>query len=120
MNLTVCSLQGGQSLEEFCKTIGGDAVLRLIHRLQNFPDDRTVFARFAVDYVCLLAEDYNTAEIFVGAFVWFKLWPSGEYEVEYAQSEAPWRGASEEEAFEMILVGMEKSGGWPAASTDRL
>lgn len=129
MHLTRCQDQKRQTLEEFyCDARdghpesyeGGQAMLDLIERLRALPDERRLYGLTSLYNLCLLAQDTYTSPWYVRFIAASKQ----HYVIEclMPESEAPWPNAyikgiatSEDEAVEMILVAMEKSGGWSRA-----
>ncbi|MFA5194013.1 MAG: hypothetical protein WC740_25170 [Verrucomicrobiia bacterium] len=92
-------------------------MLDLIARLRTLPDDRRVYGLTSHERLCLIAEDTYKSPWFV--IVWAL--DKRNYSVEYLMPDdvAPWPGAyvrgeacSEDDAVQMILAAMEKSGGW--------
>jgi hypothetical protein len=131
MQLVHCSEQGSQTLDEFYADIAaneppywhtGPAMLSLIKRLREIPDDRQVWGLTSHSRLCLLAQDeIFKNDVFRPWYVVFVAGSTNEYYVEYRMPEsiAPWPNAyvrgearSEDEAVEMILTAMERSGGW--------
>ena len=127
MNLTRCRDQKSKTLDEFYKEIsehdsatdrdGGKAMLDLIARLRALPDERHVYGLTSLYRLCFLAEDTWQSPWFVIVAALDKR----NYFIEYLmpEDEAPWAKAyvrgeanSEDDAVRMILIGMEKSGGW--------
>lgn len=131
MHLTRCQDQKRQTLEEFYGEwrwtedpddhACGQVMLDLIERLRALPDERRVYGLTSHYHLWLLAEDTYTSPWNVSFIAASK----EHYAIEYRmpESEAPWphahiRGVatSEDEAVQMILTAMEKSGGWSKAS----
>ncbi len=127
MQLIRCKDQKSGTLDEFYTEIrqhdssydqgGGAAMLDLINRLRALPDDRQVFGLTSLHKLCLLAEDTWESPWYVIIVASDKT----RYWVQYYLPEklAPWPEAqvtgearSEDEAVQMILIAMEKSGGW--------
>lgn len=104
----------------------GSAMLSLIKRLRKLPDDRQVWGLTSLSRLCLLAQDeIFKNDVFVPWYVVVVAGGMNEYYVEYLMPEdiAPWPNAyvrgearSEDEAVEMILTAMERSGGWPKSA----
>jgi hypothetical protein len=130
--LTRCKDQKSATLDEFYTEISeqdnyasresGKAMLDLIARLQALPDDRHVFGLTSHYRLCFLAKDSYKSPWFV--LVWAL--DSRNYFVEYRMPEdiAPWPHAfvrgearSEDDAIEMIMTAMDKSGGWNQSVT---
>ena len=127
MHLTHCHDQKQQTLEEFYTELtqqksyvcreGGKAMLDLIARLRALPNEQRVYGLTSHHRLCLLAEDTYLSPWFVIASALDKR----NYYVEYLMpdSVAPWKGAyvkgepcSEDDAVQMIVVAMERCGGW--------
>jgi hypothetical protein len=127
MHLTRCTDQKSAALDEFYTEVsqhdhpvdreGGKAMLDLIARLRALPDERRVFGLTSHHRLCLLAEDTYRSPWFV--LVWAL--DKRNYFVEYRMPDAiaPWPHAfvrgearSEDDAVQMIITAMEKSGGW--------
>jgi hypothetical protein len=127
MRLRRCKDQSSATLEEFFSELAesddegvqgqGKAMLSLIDRLRAVPSERSVYGLTSLARLFLLAEDTSRSPLFVLVSV------LGErrYFVEYLmlRESAPWpngyvRGEadSEEEALRMVLIAMDKSGGW--------
>ena len=116
-----------ETLDEFYTRIGqqdhpvsresGEAMLDLISRLRSLPDKRRVFGLTSLHRLCLLAEDTWQSPWFVIIYALNKR----DYFIEYLMPKdvAPWHDAyvkgeaySEDEAVQMILTAMDRSGGW--------
>jgi hypothetical protein len=127
MRLTRCSDQKSATLDEFYTEVsqhdhhvdreGGKAMLDLIARIRALPDEKRVFGLTSHHRLCLLAEDSYQSPWFV--LIWAL--DKRNYFVEYRMPHdiAPWPQAfvrgqaqSEEDAVRMIVIAMEKSGGW--------
>lgn len=127
MHITRCQDQKRQTLEEFYgergwsepphEDEGGQVMLALIERLRALPDERRAYGLTSHCHLWLLAQDTFASPWYVS----FIAASSQHYAIEYRmpESEAPWphahiRGVatSENEAVQMILTAMEKSGGW--------
>lgn len=118
MHLTRCQDQKSQTLEEFYGEHEGErAMLDLIERLRALPDERRAYGLTSHYHLWLLAQDTYVSPWYVSFIAANKQ----HYTIEYRmpESEAPWphahiRGVatSEDEAVQMILTAMEKSGGW--------
>ena len=127
MDLTRCKDQKSATFDEFYTEIsdhdsytnreGGKAMLDLIARLRAMPDDRRVFGLTSHHRLCLLADDTYRSSWFVIISALDKR----NYFIEYRMADdvAPWPNAyvrgearSEDDAIRMIVIGMEKSGGW--------
>ena len=127
MHLTRCSDQQSKTLDDFYSELSvshetvsreiGQAMLSLLARLRALPDDRRVWGLTSHYQLVLLAADsYQTPWLVIVAAL-----DERNYFIEYLMPEevAPWAGAyvkgearSQEQAVQMILTGMEKSGGW--------
>lgn len=131
MHLTRCQDQKHRTLEEyFGKEIHPEdprpyeyddegAMISLIQRLRALPDERQVYGLTSERTLCLLALDTQSAPCLVKVHAVSKR--MNMYFIDYLmpQRNAPWPQAyitgtanSEDEAVEMILIGMDKSGGW--------
>jgi hypothetical protein len=131
MHLVRCSEQGSQTLDEFYADIAaneppywhtGPAMLSLIKRLRELPDNREVWGLTSHNRLCLLTQNDSFPNGVIAP--WYVIFVAGDmnaYYVEYLMPEAiaPWPNAyvrgearSEDEAIEMILTAMERSGGW--------
>lgn len=133
MHITRCQDQKHCTLEEFYgkdvhpedpRPHGYDdhgAMLALLQRLRAMPDERHVYGLTSELGLCLLSHDTQSAPAFVKVHTVSKTM----YFIEYLvpPHKAPWPQAyvtgmasSEDEAVQMILLGMEKSGGWSQGS----
>jgi hypothetical protein len=125
MDLRRCQDQKSQSLEAFYSELSqedafrkrGKAMLEIVRRLQDSPNQERVYGLTSHDRLCLLAEDTYTA----GWFVRISALDRQNYMIEYLMPEriSPWpcayvRGeaGSLEIATEMILIGIQQSEGW--------
>ncbi len=92
-------------------------MLDLIARLRALPDTHHVFGLTSLEHLCLLAQDMYQSPWYVriGAL------DHTSYFIEYLMPStlAPWPAAnvrgeahSEDEAIQMILIAMDRSGGW--------
>ena len=139
MHIARCRDQAPQTLDEFYRELSGSrsgsearvgqAMLRLLERLQAWPDERRVYGLTSHAHLCLLAEDTSTSPRYVS----FVACDQRYYTVEYLMPErlAPWPNArvtgevfaawfagdprlraAEDEALRRILVAMDKSEGW--------
>jgi hypothetical protein len=125
MLLERCKDQASETLEEFYIEVskgdsavnreGGGAMLDLIARLRRLPDPDRAWGLTSLYRLCLLASDVSVAAI-----------SRTSYWIEYLMPEslAPWQGArvqgethSEDEAVQMIVTAIDRSGGW--AVSDR-
>jgi hypothetical protein len=123
MYVTRCQDQKSKTLDEFYADIAdyppdrecGTAMLNLIARLRELPDERRIYGLTSHYRLCLLAEDTYRSSCFVIVIALDKR----NYFIEYLMPESAVRGEarSENEALQMILLAMEKSGGWPAIPT---
>jgi hypothetical protein len=94
-----------------------ERMIHLIARLRALPDDRCAFGLTSHMALCLLAlDDFRSPR-----YVIVEALDRRSYSVEYLmpQTSAPWRGArvrgearSDDEAVQMIVVAMDRSGGW--------
>lgn len=135
MHITRCQDQKHRTLEEyFGQEIHPEdprpyeyddegAMISLIQRLRALPDVRQVYGLTSGRELCLLAQDMQSAPCFVKIGAVSKRMSM--YFIEYLvpPHKAPWPQAyvtgmasSEDEAVQMILLGMEKSGGWSQGS----
>lgn len=129
MHLTRCQDQNHRTLEEyFGQEIHPEdprpyeyddegAMISIIQRLRALPNERQVYGRTSGRDLCLLSEDTQSAPSFVRVHTVCKQM----YFIEYLMpaQNAPWpqacitgEASSEDKAVEMILIGMDKSGGW--------
>jgi hypothetical protein len=126
MHLTRCSDQQS-TLDDFYRKLSvsdeavsrqiGETMLSLLARLRALPDDRRVWGLTSHYQLVLLAADsYQTPWLVIVGVL-----DERNYFIEYLMPKevAPWPGAyvkgearSQEQAVQMILTGMEKSGGW--------
>jgi hypothetical protein len=92
-------------------------MLDLMSRLQALPDEQRVFGLTSHFRLCLLAKDDYVSPwlVIISAL------DKHNYFIEYLMPDnvAPWPGAyvrgqanSEDDAVRMIMIAMEKSGGW--------
>jgi len=126
MYLTRSQDQKGKTLDEFYAEIArsdnpidrdsGTAMLDLLARLRELPDERRVYGLTSHYRLCLLAADRSPWFVIVSAL------DKGNYFIEYRMAESAALGPhasvkgkahSESEAVRMILMAMEKSEGWP-------
>jgi hypothetical protein len=127
MNLIRCKDQKSGTLDEFytklitsgnhCSKGIGKAMLDLIVRLRALPDERQIFGLTSHYNLCLLAEDTYESLRLVNIYAL----DERNYFIEYRMTNdaAPWPNAyvkgvarSEDDAIRMIVIGLEKSGGW--------
>lgn len=129
MHLTRCQDQKHRSLEDFYgREIHPEdprpyeyddegAMISLIQRLRALPRERQVYGRTSGRDLCLLSQDTPSAPSFVNVHTVSKQM----YFIEYLMpaQKAPWpqayitgEASTEDKAVEMILIGMDKSGGW--------
>jgi hypothetical protein len=122
-----CSDQKSKSLDAFYTEIasgrdhvsheGGLAMLELLSALRGLADKRCVFGLTSHYRLCLLAKDSYTSPWYVIVAALDRR----NFFIEYLMPEgvAPWPGAyvkgearALEDALKMVLIAMEKSGGW--------
>ena len=127
MHLTRCKDQKHATLDEFYGETAaprepvtrkrGEIMLDWIARLRALPDDRYVYGLTSHDRLCLLSQDTYTSPWFVIILVLDDknhyveylmpehedLWPNN-----YVRGEA----RSADDAVQMVVTAMEKSGGW--------
>lgn len=127
MILSRCKDQKSKSLDEFYESISkgpdeasrrmGEAMLHLIARLRQNPDNRTVFGLTSHYHLSLLAADDYTTPSYVTVIAQDRR----NYHIDFAMPEAmaPWPNAriqgtarSEDQAVEWILIAMTASEGW--------
>lgn len=127
MELIRCRDQHTKTLDEFYGEVAksperqwaaiGQTILDLIARLRALPTPSRAYGLTSLYRLCLLAEDTCKSP-------WFIIIAASDerdIEIEYLMPKhlAPWpdayvkgRARSIDEAFEMILIGMERSEGW--------
>jgi hypothetical protein len=125
VQLDRCKDQSSITLDDFYANVaeggsrGGAAMIELIRRLRNLPDERRVFGLTSLHRLCLLAADTWRSPW----FVIISALDERNYRIEYRlpDAAAPWPNAyvtgeaqSQDEAVSMILTAMERSGGWAA------
>lgn len=134
MHLTRCQDQKHRSLEEYFGTAihpedprpyeydDEGAMISLIQRLRALPNERQVYGRTSGRDLCLLSQDTPSAPCFVKVTAVSKRMSM--YFIEYLMpaQNAPWpqayitgEASSEDKAVEMIVIGMDKSGGWSSS-----
>ncbi len=126
MKLIRCRDQGLETLDEFYLELGtmqhlggiAKAMLDLIARLRELPDDRTVFGLTSHQRLILLPEDTYQSP-------WFVIISASDtrnYLIEYLMPKriTPWKrsayirreACSKDEALEMIIKALNKCEGW--------
>ncbi|HEX7839711.1 MAG TPA: hypothetical protein VF469_19685 [Kofleriaceae bacterium] len=94
-----------------------ELMLSLIARLRALPDDRCVWGLTSHMELCLLSQDTFLSP----RYVVVEVLDRRGYFIDYLMppTSAPWRGArvrgearSEDEAVQMVLTAMDRSGGW--------
>jgi hypothetical protein len=126
MKITRCRDQAARTLEQFYGELVasdnnvsrsiGEAMLRLLHELHSRPTEHEAWGLTSLHHLCLLAEDRYDTPWFVRV-----IGSESQYLVEYLlpKNVEPWPSAyvqgqasSPEQAVNMVLVGMGRSGGW--------
>ena len=127
MKITRCRDQSG-TLEQFYRKICGsndnvsqligEGMLRLLQALHDCPAHHEMWGLTSHHHLCLLAEDCYETRWLVRV-----IGSDSQYRIEYLlpQNAAPWPNAyvqgeasSLEQAVNMVLIGMVRSGGWSA------
>jgi hypothetical protein len=130
MLLERCKDQPSKTLDEFYAELaahdsypdreGGQAMLDLIARLRRLEHPNRAWGLTSHYHLCLLAQDDSASPWYVRALTLDRR----NYAIEYLMppSLAPWPNAyvrgdarSEDEAIQMIITAMDRSGGWSGA-----
>lgn len=133
MRLEQCTKQHAYTLESFYGMVAthddpfvrarGERMLSLIARLRALESEHHVWGLTSHTSLCLLAQDDSSSP----RYVTIEALGRRSYPIDYRMppSIAPWPGArvqgearSEDDAIRMIILAMERSGGWSAAGAE--